>query len=49
MARQLVIVVLAALLGAAACGPAPQTTSSANLRSCDDGGDGGVVLHGVCL
>lgn len=48
MARQLVIVVVAALL-CVACAPAPQTTSSANLRSCDDGGDGGVVLHGVCL
>jgi hypothetical protein len=58
MQRALVLLVAAAAL-LAACGPrAPSPASQAVVTpasvavtqvSCDDGGDGGVVLHGVCL
>ncbi len=59
MARQLVMLLVAGTLLAAcssrATAPvsqaavAPASASAQALVSCDDGGDGGVIIHGVCL
>jgi len=54
MPGRLVIVCLAAALAAGCAakntGTATGTTTGAvHLRSCDDGGTGGVVIDGVCL
>jgi hypothetical protein len=56
MHRALVLLLAAAAL-VAACGPrtpapasqAVVTPASVKQVSCDDGGDGGVMIHGVCL
>ena len=46
--RLAVLFLLAAL--AAGCAQTVETPQGAvYLRSCDDGGDGGVVIDGVCL
>jgi hypothetical protein len=37
------------LLTLAACAREAPPPAAVAARSCDDGGDGGVVIHGVCL
>jgi hypothetical protein len=44
----LVLLLLAGALLAACAAPAPVSRSERPI-ACDDGGDGGVVIHGVCL
>ena len=48
MLRPVVILLIAASMIAACARPAPPERS-VQLRGCDDGGDGGVVIDGVCL
>ena len=49
MSGQLVLLLLLAAL-AAGCAQKVETPQGAvYLRGCDDGGDGGVIIDGVCL
>jgi hypothetical protein len=48
MCRQVATLVLAVLL-LAACAAPRQPVPSMQLRACDDGGEGGVIIDGVCL
>ncbi len=48
MRRQLALLLLASVL-VAACAPRQPTPYGPAARACDDGGDGGVVIEGVCL
>ena len=48
MCRQVATLVLAVLL-LAACAATEQPAPSMQLLPCDDGGDGGVIIDGVCL
>ena len=56
--RLAVLLIAASLAAACARQPAPASPSTLTpasavltepLRPCDDGGDGGVLIHGVCL
>lgn len=56
--RLAVLLIAASLAAACARQPAPATqvgmtpaaaVQTEPLRPCDDGGDGGVLIHGVCL
>jgi hypothetical protein len=47
---RLAFLLIAGALAAACAGPAPAPYApAAAARSCDDGGDGGVLIDGVCL
>jgi len=48
MLGRIVMLLIAAALIAACARPVPPERS-VQLRACDDGGDGGVVIDGVCL
>jgi hypothetical protein len=48
MCRPVVTFVVAVLL-LAACAAPRQPAPSMQLRACDDGGEGGVIIDGVCL
>lgn len=48
MCRQLVLLMVAGAL-LVACAPRQPAPYGPAARSCDDGGDGGVVIDGVCL
>ena len=48
MFGRLVLLLIAGAMLAACARPAPPERS-VQLRGCDDGGDGGVVIDGVCL
>ena len=49
MRRQLVLLLAAGLLAAGCAARPPAPFAPAAARACDDGGDGGVVIDGVCL
>ena len=48
MRRRLVMLMIAGALLAACAQPEP-AVRTVQLRSCDDGGTGGVIIDGVCL
>ena len=48
MRMPLVVLLFVGALLAACTAPAPVSRSEQPIV-CDDGGDGGVVIHGVCL
>jgi uncharacterized lipoprotein YmbA len=47
MRKRLVLLLIGAATLAACAGEPPARTMQ--LRSCDDGGSGGVIIDGVCL
>jgi hypothetical protein len=47
MSRFVALLLVAVLL--AACAAPRQPAPSMQLRACDDGGAGGVIIDGVCL
>lgn len=47
--RLMIVLLVVAAVGLAACGPRIATPDNVRQRSCDDGGDGGVIIDGVCL
>ena len=50
MPARLVLLFLFAVTAVAGCATKTETPSgTVYLRSCDDGGDGGVIIDGVCL
>lgn len=47
--RRMIVLLAVAVVTLAACGPQIATPDNVRQRSCDDGGDGGVIIDGVCL
>lgn len=49
MPGRLALLILLAALGAGCAQKVETPQGAVYLRGCDDGGDGGVVIDGVCL